>query len=148
LPSTEVQITTVPGARDDCGPDAEDALGDGLSQLPPEPLTGLSWASTPVESNFDPCADLSVILVTVEGGTGSSPMQALMYHRGAYLGTGTLKAYAFTSISTDASTNDTVVLRYRTGQSCTACSDGVTTSVRYHWDGSSVQMLDPPPPEG
>ncbi len=116
--------------------------------LPPEPATGVGWSSTPVDSNFDPCADLSTILVAVEGGTASSPMQALMFHRGTYLGTGTLEAYGFTSLDAAASTGDTVVLQYRSGQSCNACDDGVITTVRYHWDGSSVQMLDPPPPRG
>ena len=32
------------------------------------------------------------------------------------------------------------------GQSCTACDDGSVTTVRYHWDGTRVVMLDPPPP--
>ena len=114
--------------------------------LPPEPMTGLDWSSTPVESNYNPCADLSTILVAVDGGTGSSPMQALMFHRGTYLGTGTAKSFAFTSIDLAASSNDTVVLAYRTGQTCTACKDGTVTAVRYRWDGKAVQMLDPPPP--
>ena len=68
-----------------------------------------------------------------------------MFHRGTFLGTGTSNSYAHTSIS-PASTPETVILNYASGQSCTACSDGIVTSVRYHWDGSKVQMLDPPPP--
>jgi hypothetical protein len=115
--------------------------------LPAEPVTGLGWDSNPVGSNYDPCADLSTILVAVAGGTGSSPVQAMMFHRGTYLGTGTLQAYGLTSVNTAASTRDTVVLDYRSGQSCTACDDGIVTSVRYYWDGAKVQMLDPPPPQ-
>ncbi|KUI24755.1 hypothetical protein AU196_15650 [Mycobacterium sp. IS-1742] len=73
-------------------------------------------------------------------------MQALMFNRGTFLGTGTSRDYAFISLNRAASTDDTVVLNYRVGKSCTACDDGTTFSVRYHWDGSRVQMLDPPPP--
>ena len=129
-----------------CGPDEASAVWSALAQLPPERVTGRRWASSPLESNYDPCAELSTVLVTIEGGTGSSPIQALMFHHGTFLGTGTWKAYGFTSLDKAASTGDTVVLRYRSGQSCTACDDGLVTTVRYPWDGSKVDMLDPPPP--
>ena len=129
-----------------CGPSESEALTEALSQLPDESTTNRSWSPRSIGSNFDPCADLSTILVTIEGATGSSPMQALMFHRGEYLGTGTLDARGFTSIDYPASTEDMVVLTYRTSQSCTACDDGVTTSVRFQWDGQAVQMLDSPPP--
>jgi hypothetical protein len=129
-----------------CGPDEASAVWSALAQLPPERVTGRRWASSPLESNYDPCADLSTVLVMIEGGTGSSPIQALMFHRGTFLGTGTWNAYGFTSLDKAASTGDTVVLRYRSGQSCTACDDGIVTTVRYHWDGTKVDMLDPPPP--
>jgi len=129
-----------------CGPDEASALWTAMARLPPERLTGRRFAGAPLESNYDPCADLSTVLVTIEGATGSSPIQALMFHRGQFLGTGTWKAYGFTSLDEAATTPDTVVLRYRWGQSCTACDDGSVTTVRYHWDGTRVVMLDPPPP--
>jgi LppP/LprE lipoprotein len=129
-----------------CGPDQASAVWTALAVLPNERVTGRRFASAPLESNYDPCADLSTVLVTIEGATGSSPIQALMFHRGEFLGTGTWKAYGFTSLDAEASTPDTVVLRYRWGQSCTACDDGSVTTVRYHWDGNRVVMLDPPPP--
>jgi hypothetical protein len=78
----------------------------------------------------------------IEGGTGSSPVQALMSHRDRYLGTGTLNAHGFTSLDSSASTKDTVVLTYRTGRSCTACNDGTVTNVRYHWDGTKVPPMN------
>lgn len=147
-PSSTTGQSLPPTAQDDqgsCGLDESDALTEALSQLPPEPNTGQAWAAEPIASNFDACADLSTILVTVEGATGSSPVQALMFHRGEYLGTGTSQAYGFTDLDNGSSTSDTVVLTYETGQTCNACDDGVTTSVRYQWDGEAVQMLDPPP---
>ena len=96
-----------------CGADETTAVRSALDQLPPERVTGRSWASAPLESNYDSCADLSTVLVMIEGGTGSSPIQALMFHRGTFLGTGTWKAYGFTSLDEHASSRDTVVLRYR-----------------------------------
>lgn len=117
-----------------------------LAELPPEEATGAPWSATPIGGNYDPCADLSTVLVTVQKGTGSSPVHALMFHRGEYLGTATAKAYGFTALDASASTADTVVLDYRSGQTCTACDDGTLTTVRYRWDGDRVQMLDPAPP--
>jgi hypothetical protein len=146
LTSPPAEAPRPPSNPTSCGPDETSVLQSALNQLAPEPVTGRGWNRTPIATNYDPCADLSTILVTIQGGTGSSPVQALMFHRGTYLGTGTLRAYGFTSLNAEASTNDTVVLSYRTGQSCTACNDGTVTNVRYHWEGTKVEMLDPPPP--
>jgi hypothetical protein len=130
----------------DCGPAHATALRSALAQLPSEPSTGADWESTPLYSNYNPCADLSTILVMIERGTGSSPMQALMFHRGEYLGTGTSQAYGFTSLNYAASTDDTVVLNYKVPGECNACPPAAIHSVRYHWQGDRVVMLDPPPP--
>jgi LppP/LprE lipoprotein len=130
-----------------CGPDQATALSTALAQLPPEPLTGRGWDSTPVGSNYQPCADISSILVMIEGGTGSSPIQALMFHRGQYLGTGTSKAYGFTSLNAARSSDDMVVLDYKTPGACNACPPAGFKSVRYQWRRDDrVEMLDPAPP--
>lgn len=129
-----------------CGPDQATALQSALAKLPPEPKTGRGWQTTPIGGDYNPCADLSTILVMIQGGTASSPVQALMFHRGKYLGTGTSKAYGFTSLSAGRSTGDTVVLDYAMPGECDACAPASVTSVRYHWQGDHVQMLDPPPP--
>jgi len=120
-------------------------ISAAAARLPRVPGIDAGWNPTPLESNYDPCATLSTALMTIQGATGSSPIQALMFHQGKYLGTGTTKAYGFTSLNTAKTTSDTVVLDYQTGKSCTGCSDGITTSVRYHWDGHRVVMLDQPP---
>ncbi|WP_157897528.1 LppP/LprE family lipoprotein [Mycolicibacterium rutilum] len=125
-------------AAQTCGPDEAAAMRFALAQLPFEPLTGAKWDPVPVESNYDPCATLSSMLVTVEGATGSSPVQALMFHHGEYVGTGTAKARGFTSLDSAASNDDTVVLKYKT-------PDQPESSVRYQWQGDRVVMLDPAP---
>ena len=129
-----------------CGPDQTTALQSALAKLAPEPVTGRGWQTTPIGSDYNPCADLSTILVMIEGGTASSPVQALMFHRGTYLGTGTSKAYGFTSLNSAHSTDNTVVLDYATPGECNACAPAAVTSVRYQWQGDHVEMLDPPPP--
>lgn len=133
-------------AEPTCGPDQADALRLAFAQMPFEPLTGANWDSTPVDSNYDPCAELSTILVTTDGGTGSSPVQALLFHRGEYLGTGTSRAYGFTSLDAAASTGDTVVLTYKIPGECNACTPAAIHSARYQWNGARAVMLDPPPP--
>ena len=134
-----------------CGPDQATAVQSGLAQMPPPQMAArmaVRWSSNiwAQGSNYEPCADLSTVLITIEGATGSSPMQAMMFHRGTFLGTGTVKDYSFITLNKAASTNDTVVLNYKDGRNvCTACP-GPITSVRYQWQGDHVVMLDPPPP--
>lgn len=125
-----------------CGPDEATAVRAALAQLAPDSKTGRPWNSTPEDSNYDPCADLSAVLVTVQDATNSSPDQALMFHRGTFVGTATPTAYPFTNLIGPASTNDIVVLSYRTRQSCDGCQDGILTIVGFAWRGDHVQILD------
>lgn len=144
--STSAVCGQVPAsASPGCGLGPGQALNSALAQLPPDSTFGLPWSNVPVDSNYDSCSALSAMVVTIEGATGSSPEQALMFHKGRFLGTGTLKAYAFTAIDHAASTNDTVVLSYKDGRNvCTACA-GPVARVRYQWQGDHVEMLDPAP---
>jgi hypothetical protein len=71
-----------------------------------------------------------------------------MFHYGDYLGTATSKAYGFTSLDPDRTTDDTVVLDYKTPGACNACAPAAVDSVRYRWQGDHVVMLDPPPRSG
>ena len=128
-----------------CGPDETTAIRGAIAQLHPDKKTGRQWSSAPEDSNYDPCADLSAVVVTVQDGTASAPDQALMFHRGEFVGTATPKAYPFTQLENPASTDDTVVLIYRTDQSCNSCEDGTLTIVGYAWQGDHVLMLDAPP---
>ncbi|OBC02430.1 hypothetical protein A5784_16120 [Mycobacterium sp. 852013-50091_SCH5140682] len=122
-------------------------IATATQHLAPYPGTDWRWSTDPraTEGNFDPCVALSTALVTVEGATAGSPVAALMFHNGEYLGTATSKAYGFTSLNTARTTDDTVVLDYKTPGACTACPAAAVTSVRYQWQGDHVVMLDPPP---
>ncbi|OOK75018.1 lppP/LprE lipofamily protein [Mycobacterium kansasii] len=137
--------TTSTAPAGPCGPDEATAVSAALAQLPADKKTGKAWNPTPEFSDYDPCADLSAVVVTVVDATRSSPDQALMFHRGAFVGTATAVAYPFTELEVPASTDDLVVLTYRSRQSCDACDDGTLTTVGFQWQGDHVQMLDPPP---
>jgi hypothetical protein len=120
-----------------------------INSVPTVPQ-GWPWDRDPrsfdPSSNYDPCATLSTVIITVEEATGSSPDQALLFHNGNYVGTATAKAYPFTSVNAAQTTDDTVVLDYKDGRNvCTACPGPITT-VRYQWQGDHVAMLDPAPP--
>ena len=127
---------------------ASQQILNAVRSLPADATTGRTWATDPrsFEGNFNPCATLSTALVTVEGATGSSPVTAMMFHDGTYLGTASSKAYGFTSLNSSATTDDTVVLNYKTPGVCNACAPAAVTSVRYQWQGDHVAMLDPAPP--
>lgn len=119
-----------------------------INSLPPYPGTDWNWSSSPttLEGNFNPCATLSTALVTVEGATASSPITALMFNHGTYLGTATSKAYGFTRLNAARTSDDTVALDYATPGVCDACAPAAVTIVRYQWQNNHVVMLDPPPP--
>ncbi|WP_280265489.1 LppP/LprE family lipoprotein [Nocardia wallacei] len=136
----------LPRAR--CGVDlASPVVRDAIARLPVEPVTATPWSADPatLAGNFDPCVTLSTAIVTIQGATGSSPQHALLFHRGEYVGTATEKAYGFTTLAASASTDDTVVLDYKTPGSCNACDDGAHTQVGFHWDGQRVVMNGTPP---
>jgi LppP/LprE lipoprotein len=120
---------------------AAPAQGCGVNLAAPEIQTinsvptvpqGWPWSHDPrsfdPSSNYNPCATLSAVIITVEGATGSSPEQALLFHNGNYVGTGTSKAYAFTSLNAAQTTDDTVALNHKDGRNvCTACPEDDTT---------------------
>ncbi|OBK14001.1 LppP/LprE family lipoprotein [Mycobacterium asiaticum] len=128
-----------------CGPDQAAALAAALAKVPPDRKTGKRWDPKALSGNYDPCAELSGVVVTVRDATRSAPDLALLFHRGDFVGTATPNAYSFTELEAPASNGKTVVLTYRTGQSCDSCPDGTLTTVGYQWRDDKVQMLDTPP---
>lgn len=131
-----------------CGVDlAAPVIGSAIATLPAEPITKAPWSSEPAgfEGTFDPCVTLSAVIITVQGATGSSPNQVLLFHKGEFVGTATRESYGFTSLDPGRTTDDTVGVNYKTPGSCNACSDGTSTPVQFHWDGKQVQMIGTPP---
>ena len=97
------------------------------------------------DGNFNSCASLSAVYITIARGTGSTPTQVLLFHKGSYVGPATPKPHSFTSIDASLTTDDTVVLKYGIPGSCNACPDMTFTIVRFHWTGDHVEMIGTPP---
>lgn len=131
-----------------CGVDlGAPAVIDAVKQLPPFSDTGWEWSVDPsgFKGNYTPCSALSTVLVMPQSATGSSPVIALMFHDGGYVGTATTP-HGFTTVNVSRTTDDTVVLDYKLPGECNACPPAGIVSVRYQWQGDHIEMLDPPPP--
>jgi hypothetical protein len=144
-PTTTV-ATTSPAAK--CGIDlTAPVIGAAIATLPVDPITKVPWSTDPAgfEGTFDPCVTLSAVIITVEGATGSSPNQVLLFHKGEFVGTGTRESLGLTSLDPVHTADDTVGVIYKTPGRCNACPDGTVTSVQFHWDGKQVQTIGTPP---
>ncbi len=151
--STTNQLVTTapsasPAASPSCGVDlTSPEITAAIGRLRPAFADrAVPWMTTPDGGNYNPCATLSAASVTVQGATGSSPEQVMLFHNGTYVGTGTYRAYGFTTIDVAQSTDDTVLVSYKyvkPGES-NASGSGLV-AVRYRWVNESVQMLDPLP---
>jgi hypothetical protein len=136
-----------------CGPaTGAEAASAAIAALPlPSGLSGHEWdAANADHSGYDRCAALSWSVVTVEGGTPSSPYAVLLFHDGAYLGTATATQYGFSPTVTRAGADAiTVVYRYAKATDSNADPTGRTTAT-YTWDASTskVVMTGDVPPEG
>ncbi|WP_157110371.1 LppP/LprE family lipoprotein [Nocardia anaemiae] len=138
--------TTSPAAK--CGVDlTAPVIGAAIATLPVDPITKVPWSTDPAgfEGTYDPCVTLSAVIITVEGATGSSPNQVLLFHKGEFVGTGTRESLGFTALDPGRTTDDTVGVIYKTPGSCNACPDGTPTPVQFHWDGKQVQTIGTPP---
>ena len=116
-----------------------------LPTLPGNSAWDTNTHSFDSSSNFNPCTTLSTVIITVLGATGDSPDLALLFHKGAFIGVASTKAYAFTTRNAAKSTDDTVALDYKDDRNvCVACPGPITT-VRYQWQTDHAVMLDKPP---
>ncbi|MFI1918462.1 LppP/LprE family lipoprotein [Nocardia sp. NPDC020380] len=154
-PATGVPgTTTVPARRtttgQDCHPSAT-VIHDAAATLAPvqnSPGSTWQWGLPPSGAAPDAntiCSPLSAALVTIQGATASSPMQALLFHNGTYVGPATPEWNAFISVDKSRTTADTVGLRYMIPGTCDACSDGTFYCVQFHWDGQQVITIGKPP---
>ena len=99
-----------------------------------------------VWGNFDPCAELSVAMVPTAMGTGSSPVEALLFHNGGFVGTATPTGVGYLAFNRDETTDDTIVLTFRTSiGTCGGCDDGTYQDVRFRVRNGEVVPIDPIP---
>lgn len=74
---------------------AEEALAQNVGKVP-EYKPGWTWNTEYAGTGlYDPCAELSPIVLTIDGATASSPYHIMLFHRGEYLGTATAEPQGF-----------------------------------------------------
>lgn len=107
------------------------------------------WVVHPGDNHFDRCADLSYIVIGING-TASSPNHIALYHRGTYLGTATKEAYGFYPVVTRTAGNAiSVRYTYIKGNECTACASGHAVA-NFRWSNASQKVVmtgSVPPPQ-
>ncbi|WP_158726541.1 LppP/LprE family lipoprotein [Tomitella fengzijianii] len=134
------------GGGPQCGVDpSAPAIAQAVQTLSQNQPSRYGWTYVG-ESNYDPCVDLSYAMAETPGATASSPMQLMLFHQGAYVGTGTLCAMPYTSVIGTA--DDEVDVRYRwlRGDEASADPSGEATT-SYVWTGDGVRMTRPLPEE-
>jgi len=143
--ATTITITTTTLPRVNCGVDLHSPTVSRAVELV-EPTAMYPLDPDNAWGNFDPCAELSVALVPTAMGTGSSPVEALMFHEGEYVDKATPTGVGYLGFNRDKTTEDTVVLIFRaTTGSCGGCDDGTYDDVRFQWRNGRVVALDPIP---
>jgi hypothetical protein len=126
----------------------DEAVARWASDVPPN-AENYPWAPAWAETDgYDSCADLSWIILPIEGGTVSSPYQIMLFHDGGYLGTATSEAYGFypTVSRVDDATISVTWHWPRKGES-NAGASGESTA-QFTWDAAtgSVAMSGEVPP--
>ena len=75
---------------------AEEALRENVGKLDSPKGTDWTWNTKYAGTDlYDPCAELSPIVLTINGATGSSPYHIMLFHKGEYLGTATAEPQGF-----------------------------------------------------
>lgn len=94
-PAQESEPGKKPGKQ--CGDlPAEEALRENVGKLASPKGTDWTWNTKYAGTDlYDPCAELSPIVLTINGATGSSPYHIMLFHKGEYLGTATAEPQGF-----------------------------------------------------
>lgn len=154
-----VATTTTPsltstGPSPSCGSaDAAAAVLTAVQQLLPpftDPaMSDHGWTAAGANlQGYDPCTALSWVVVSVAGGTASSPSQVALFHRGDFLGGATDKAYGFTPTVTRLA-DDRIEVTYRWPQANESNAEASGRSVsQFTWDEQThaVQRTGDLPP--
>ena len=100
------------------------------------------WSLNSPTDTYDPCAELSWILLKIDRGTASSPHQVMLFHNGVYVTRATDQPFAFEPYRIWLGEDDDVFIEFRyalEGQSTADASGSVTA--RYSWN-EDYQYLD------
>lgn len=133
-PATTAPSTSA--APDPCAVNlAAPAIAKAVSELPRDPRSQQPWNAEPVAGNYSACADLSAVIVKANTNAEHPSRRALLFHQGRYLPQTAPDTYGFSGIDLAQCTADTVALQTASGIA------GLTSTVKFHWNGSSVEIV-------
>ncbi|KAA9393745.1 LppP/LprE family lipoprotein [Kocuria coralli] len=93
-----------------------------------------------VTDGYDPCADLSSIILPIQGSTASSPHAVMFFHHGDYVGTATAEALGFyPDVQRVDDATLTITYHYPLDGESNAGASGRAVST-FHWDDASQSV--------
>ncbi|OBG33922.1 hypothetical protein A5673_22690 [Mycobacterium sp. E3198] len=139
-PATPTPAAAPPGGgpapADPCAVNlASPTIAKVVSELPRDPRSQQAWNPEPLAGNYNECAQLSAIIIKANTNAGNPSTRAVLFHLGQFIPQGVPDTYGFTGIDPAQTTGDTVALTYPAGVT------GLSTDVRFHWDGNGVQLI-------
>ncbi|MDU0478694.1 LppP/LprE family lipoprotein [Staphylococcus chromogenes] len=120
-----------------CAIGMEDSFAGDIAKIP-APSNGFTRWEYGKDDNYNPCRDLSYVVLAEVTRNPLPPKQIMLYHRGVLLGT-TLACYTeFQELA--AATDNSVTVDYYYWKDKTPGDEQYATSVTYRWDGEKVVM--------
>ncbi|WP_260860695.1 LppP/LprE family lipoprotein [Mycobacterium tilburgii] len=106
-----------------------------VSDLPRDPRSQQTWNPEPLAGNYNQCAQLSAVIIKANTNEPNATTRAVLFHLGQFIPQGVPDTYGFNGIDASQTTGDTVALTYPSR------INGLNTNVRFHWNGSSVELI-------
>ena len=138
-PTTQAPTGPPPGPAapgDPCATDlAAPEIVKAVSELPRDPRSNQGWNPEPVAGNYNPCAQLSAVIIKANTNSENPNTRAVLFHQGKFIPTGVPDTYGFNGLETTQTTGDTVALKYSNGM------PGLDSIVKFRWNGSGVELI-------
>jgi hypothetical protein len=105
-----------------------------VSELPRDPRSQQPWNPEPLAGNYNQCAQLSAVILKANTNAGNPTTRAVLFHLGQFIPQGVPDTYGFNGIDAAQTTGDTIAFTYPS-------SIGLTTTVKFRWNGNGVELI-------
>jgi LppP/LprE lipoprotein len=134
-PATPSPTTQAAAPVDPCAVNlASPTIAKVVSELPRDPRSQQPWSPEPLTGNYNECAQLSAVIIKANTNAVNPTTRAVLFHLGQFIPQGVPDTYGFNGIDAAQTTGDTVALTYPNAV-------GVSTAVRFHWNGNGVELI-------
>ncbi|OBG60811.1 LppP/LprE family lipoprotein [Mycobacterium sp. E3339] len=135
-PSAAAPPGSVAAPADPCAVNlASPVIAKAVSELPRDPRSQQPWNPEPLAGNYNQCAQLSAVIIKANTNAVNPTTRAVLFHLGQFIPQGVPDTYGFNGVDPAQTTGDTVALTYPSG------INGLTTDVRFHWNGNFVELI-------